>query len=84
MQHTIHLVQDLLGVAVGLSLLGWCVYRVAILFGIITVRKRPQKASLIPMSRDERQQQKTPVNAQKRPVTNLSRQALYTARKARN
>lgn len=84
MQQVFHLLLDLLGIAVGLGLLGWCLYRIAILFGIITVKKRPPKASRTTMKQDEGQGRKKTGKEQKRPVTNLPRQTLYSARRERD
>jgi len=43
MHHTIHLIQNIMGLAVALALLGWCGYRLAILFGLIVPKKRPKR-----------------------------------------
>lgn len=79
-----HTLLDLMGVTVALSLIGWSFYRLAILFGIISVKKMGGKGSSRHYTNLDRQGgQKTSTNTPHKTTPNRSRQALYSARKDR-
>ncbi|XAZ82144.1 hypothetical protein A6C57_28280 (plasmid) [Fibrella sp. ES10-3-2-2] len=78
-----HLVQLLVGVVLTLTLLGWCLYRLAIWFRLITVKKKPTKRQ-DNGHRTGQAGNSVAVKGQRKPVTNISRRMLYTARRERN
>ncbi|ADB42737.1 hypothetical protein [Spirosoma linguale] len=84
MAQAYHTLLDLMGVSVGLGLMGWCLYRLAILFGIVSVIKRAKKTGS-KLNTDLSQQSGKNVSSksQKRTAASISRQALYSARKHR-
>lgn len=85
MHQTIHLIQIVLGAAFTLGMLGWCLYRLAVLFGIVIVKKRTKPVRR-PTTGSQTGQAGKPVSAkrQKKAVTPISRQLLYTARRERD
>lgn len=83
MNQTIHTIQDLVGVGVATTFLGWALWRLAILFGVISNKQTKGKASP-KQARTEKKQVnggRTPPTGKKRGAGTLSRQALYSARK---
>lgn len=85
MHQTIHIVQAIIGATFTLGLLGWCLYRLAILFKLIEVRKK-KKPARRPTNGNLTDQAGNLVvrKGQKKAVTNVSRQTLYSARRERN
>lgn len=80
-----HTLLDVMGVCVGLSLLGWGLYRLAVFFGIISEKKkRPQAGTERNTYLDRQGQQKASAKARKNKANQPSRQALYSARKDRS
>lgn len=80
-----HTLLDLMGVSVGLGLMGWCLYRLATLFGIVSVRKRAKKTgSKLTTDLSQQSGKKVSTNSQKRTAASISRQSLYSARKHRD
>jgi len=84
MHLTIHLIQIVLGAAFTLGLLGWCLYRLAVLFGIIIVKKRTKPARRPTKGNQTGQAGKSvSTQGQKKTATPISREILYTARPKR-
>lgn len=83
MFQTFLIVQLLVVVAFTLGLLGWCLYRLAVLFGIV---RKPTKRTRRPANGTVTGQAGRPVvtKGQKKAVTLISRQMLYTAKRERD
>lgn len=83
MHQSIHLLQLVFGGAFALGLLGWCLYRLAILFGI--VRKQTKTTRRSPNGNQTgRAGKSVSPKGQKKAVTNLSRRVLYSAKRERD
>lgn len=80
-----HLVQLLVGVVLTLTLLGWCLYRLAVWFRLITFKKKKILAKRQDNGKRTGQADNSvAVKGQKKAVTNISRRMLYTARRERD
>ncbi|WP_460963730.1 hypothetical protein [Spirosoma litoris] len=83
MYHTILIIELVIGVAFTLGLLGWCLYWLAILSGIV---RKQTKLTRRPTNGTVPGQAGRPVLTigQKKAVIPISRQMLYTARRERD
>lgn len=85
MHQFIHLAQVLVGLLFTLALLGWCLYRLAILFGLIKGKKKNKLARRQPTINQAGIQGKEQAHkGQKQVVPTISRRALYSAKRERN
>ncbi|RYC66446.1 hypothetical protein EQG79_29140 [Spirosoma sordidisoli] len=85
MHQTIHIVQVVVGIAFTLGLLGWCLYRLAVWFKLITVKKKTKPVNR-PTNSNQTGQAGKPATLKgpKKAVTNISRRTLYSARRERD
>ncbi|CCH03620.1 hypothetical protein FAES_pFAES01130 (plasmid) [Fibrella aestuarina BUZ 2] len=77
-----HLIQLLVGIALTITLMGWCLYRLAILIGLFIPQKRPKR----PVRQGMGNQVVRPLNNEQKQRTrsNIPRRTLYSARRERN
>lgn len=82
MHQTIHLIQNIMGLAVVLALLGWCAYRLAILFGLVVPKKRPKRPARQPVVNPGSKQ--TNGKRKQHNDNSIPRRTFYTARRERD